>query len=45
MLEYKISHPGITSWNKNEKEGALMHAIRDLITTEEIITASEMGKA
>ena len=35
LLEHKIRHPGITDWNCRDKEGALMHAILDLITTEE----------
>ncbi len=35
LLEYKITHPGVTSWNPNNKEGALMNAILDLITTED----------
>ncbi|XP_067658933.1 ATP-dependent DNA/RNA helicase DHX36-like [Haliotis asinina] len=35
LLEHKITHPGPTSWNEAEKEGALMRAISDLITTDE----------
>ena len=35
LLEYKITHPGVTDWNPRDKEGALMRAITDLITTEE----------
>ena len=27
--------PGVTSWNESEKEGALMRAIAELISTEE----------
>ena len=35
LLEHKITHPGITSWDKKGKEGALMHAIVDLLMGEE----------
>lgn len=34
LLEYKISHPGITQWNKSTKEGALLNTIVDLISSE-----------
>ncbi|KAL8564469.1 hypothetical protein ACOMHN_017611 [Nucella lapillus] len=36
LLEEKIVRPGVTSWNKSQKEGALMHAIAELISTEEV---------
>ena len=35
LLEEKIVRPGVTSWNESEKEGALMRAIAELISTEE----------
>jgi hypothetical protein len=35
LLEYKITHPGVTQWNDRDKEGALLQAILDLIITEE----------
>ncbi|KAK4309183.1 hypothetical protein Pmani_019168 [Petrolisthes manimaculis] len=34
LLEYKISHPGMTRWDKSSKEGALLHTIVDLISSE-----------
>ncbi|KAK8400341.1 hypothetical protein O3P69_003203 [Scylla paramamosain] len=34
LLEYKISHPGITRWDRNSKEGMLLHTIVDLISSE-----------
>ena len=34
LLSYKITHPGVTNWNQKDKEGALLHAITDLIITE-----------
>ncbi|XP_066989713.1 ATP-dependent DNA/RNA helicase DHX36-like isoform X1 [Macrobrachium rosenbergii] len=36
LLEYKISHPGMTKWNRSSKEGALLHTIVDLISSEKI---------
>ncbi|KAK7086920.1 ATP-dependent RNA helicase dhx29 [Halocaridina rubra] len=36
LLEYKISHPGISRWDKTSKEGALLHMIVDLISSEKI---------
>ncbi|XP_076061555.1 ATP-dependent RNA helicase Rhau [Oratosquilla oratoria] len=38
LLEYKISHPGETRWDKNSKEGTLLHTIVDLITSEKMPT-------
>ena len=35
LLERRILHPGVTSWDPKTKDGALMRAISDLITTEE----------
>ncbi|VDH96114.1 ATP-dependent RNA helicase DHX36 [Mytilus galloprovincialis] len=35
LLEEKITQTGVTNWDKNSKEGVLMHAITDLITMEE----------
>lgn len=35
LLEEKITKTGVTNWDKTTKEGALMHAITDLITMEE----------
>ena len=35
LLEYKITHPGVTNWNPREKEGALMTAMLELLTTED----------
>lgn len=35
LLEYKISHPGITRWDKKCKEGALLNTIVDLISSEQ----------
>nr|KAG5698926.1 hypothetical protein BaRGS_024847 [Batillaria attramentaria] len=35
LLEEKIVRPGVTNWNETEKEGALMRAIAELISTEE----------
>ena len=35
LLEYKITHPGPTNWNPKEKEGALMTALLELLTTED----------
>lgn len=35
LLEEKIVRPGVTNWNESEKEGALMRAIAELISTEE----------
>lgn len=40
LLEYKISHPGMTKWDKSSKEGALLHTIVDLISSENISSAS-----
>ncbi|PVD36953.1 hypothetical protein C0Q70_03946 [Pomacea canaliculata] len=37
LLEDKIIHPGVTTWSRTEKEGALMHAILELISTEESV--------
>ncbi|KAG0721051.1 ATP-dependent RNA helicase DHX36 [Chionoecetes opilio] len=34
LLEFKISHPGITRWDRNSKEGILLHTIVDLISSE-----------
>lgn len=34
LLEYKISHPGMTRWEKSSKEGALLQTIVDLISSE-----------
>lgn len=34
LLEYKISHPGITRWDRNSKEGMLLNTIVDLISSE-----------
>ncbi|XP_069186180.1 ATP-dependent DNA/RNA helicase DHX36 isoform X2 [Procambarus clarkii] len=34
LLEHKISHPGMTRWEKSTKEGALLHTIVDLISSE-----------
>ncbi|KAG7169810.1 ATP-dependent DNA/RNA helicase DHX36-like 1 [Homarus americanus] len=34
LLEYKISHPGMTQWGRSNKEGALLQTIVDLITSE-----------
>ncbi|KAK7094211.1 hypothetical protein V1264_007863 [Littorina saxatilis] len=36
LLEEKIVRPGVTNWNETEKEGALMRAIAELISTEEV---------
>ncbi|XP_076451266.1 ATP-dependent DNA/RNA helicase DHX36-like [Babylonia areolata] len=36
LLEEKIVRPGVTNWNESEKEGALMRAIAELISTEEV---------
>ncbi|CAD5122474.1 DgyrCDS10897 [Dimorphilus gyrociliatus] len=35
LLDYKISKPSPTNWDRQSKEGALMRAIIDLIITEE----------
>ena len=35
LLEEKITNPGVTNWNANSKEGALLTAIINLVTTEE----------
>ena len=35
ILEHKTRNPGVTDWGKNTKEGAVMEAILELITTEE----------
>lgn len=34
LLQYKISHPGITRWDRNSKEGMLLNTIVDLISSE-----------
>lgn len=36
LLEHKISHPGATSWEESSKEGALMNAIINLVSREEL---------
>ncbi|CAL4148794.1 unnamed protein product, partial [Meganyctiphanes norvegica] len=36
LLEYKISHSGMTQWDKGSKEGALLHTIVDLISSETV---------
>lgn len=41
LLEYKISHPGVTRWNKSSKEGALLHTIVDLISSEKISSSQD----
>lgn len=38
LLEHKISHPGITRWDKTSKEGALLHTIVDLISSEKQVS-------
>ncbi|KAK8738267.1 hypothetical protein OTU49_004134, partial [Cherax quadricarinatus] len=38
LLEHKISHPRMTRWEKFTKEGALLHTIVDLISSEKRIT-------
>ena len=35
LLEDKITKTGVTNWDKQSKEGILLHAIIDLITVEE----------
>ncbi|XP_014670430.1 PREDICTED: ATP-dependent RNA helicase DHX36-like [Priapulus caudatus] len=34
ILEYRITHPGITDWTSTTTEGAVLRAIVDLLTTE-----------
>lgn len=36
FLEYKITHPGVVDWNKETGEIAILKAIMELITTEDI---------
>ena len=45
LLEYKITHPGPTNWSESSKEGALMRAIIDLISREEIQIVQNMPKS
>ncbi|XP_060066798.1 ATP-dependent DNA/RNA helicase DHX36-like [Ylistrum balloti] len=40
ILEEKIKQPGVTNWSKNSREGAVMCAIIELITTEEVVNYS-----
>ena len=35
LLQEKIINPGVTDWSANSKEGALLNAIINLVTTEE----------
>lgn len=42
LLEDKIIHPGVTTWSRTEKEGALMHAILELISTEESVGGKDV---
>ncbi|XP_033763100.1 ATP-dependent DNA/RNA helicase DHX36-like [Pecten maximus] len=37
ILEEKIKHPGPTNWSKSSREGAIMSAITELLTTEELV--------
>ena len=34
LLEYKITHPGVTNWRADSREGKIMTAIVDLFTME-----------
>ncbi|XP_069121656.1 ATP-dependent DNA/RNA helicase DHX36-like [Argopecten irradians] len=37
ILEEKIKHPGPTDWSKSSREGAIMSAITELLTTEILV--------
>ncbi|XP_021366519.1 ATP-dependent RNA helicase DHX36-like isoform X2 [Mizuhopecten yessoensis] len=37
ILEEKIKRPGVTDWSKKSREGAVMCAILELLTTEEVV--------
>ncbi|XP_067002715.2 ATP-dependent DNA/RNA helicase DHX36 isoform X2 [Anabrus simplex] len=37
LLEYKISHPGVTDWRNDSEEGTILKAIIELITQEDIM--------
>ncbi|KAK2193777.1 hypothetical protein NP493_5g02083 [Ridgeia piscesae] len=40
LLAYKVTHPGASCWQPQDKEGVLLQAIIDLITTEDACMVS-----
>ena len=42
LLEHKAIHPAPTNWDRASKEGALMNAMVELITTEEQNTVGNL---
>ena len=40
LLAYKVTHPGASCWQPQDKEGVLLQAIIDLITTEDTAMVS-----
>ncbi|CAG0879878.1 unnamed protein product [Darwinula stevensoni] len=45
LLEYKISHPGVTQWDPETKEGAILRAIVELITTNMKMPAGSLSRS
>lgn len=41
LLEYKITHPGPTVWSRDEKEGALLISMVDLLASEEAVQSCD----
>ncbi|KAF2369076.1 Helicase-associated domain [Trinorchestia longiramus] len=43
LLEYKISHPEVTCWDPQSKEGKLLNAIVDLLSSEKVDPYQQCG--